>query len=84
VAEVVVVEDRDAEKNGEGVAVVTEDNGEGRHAGSLSKADLDCECGCGHAGRRSAMDYAIGRQAEELCGGGSDSETLWGWLLMNA
>jgi hypothetical protein len=45
-------------------------DGRGRSAGSFSRADLDR----GFAVRRSAMDYAIGRQA----GGGSDGRRFGG------
>jgi hypothetical protein len=59
-----------------------DDEGRGRRAGSFSIAVLDR----GFAVRRSAMDYAIGRQA----GGGSDGTRFGGkyglrierWLVL--
>jgi hypothetical protein len=66
----VAVDGRVEECTGAAKAVAACDDSGGRCAGSLSKADLDR----GFALRRSAMDYAIGRQA----GGGSDGRRR-GW-----
>lgn len=76
---------RDDEGVGKVVTAGDDDNDDdsrGRRAGSFSRADLDR----GFAVRRSAMDYAIGRQA----GGGSDGRRFGGkyglrierWLVL--
>jgi hypothetical protein len=62
------------EAGGVGEAVAAGDDSGGRRAASFSRADLDLDRG--FAVRRSAMDYAIGRQA----GGGSDGRRRGGNL----